>query len=151
MTAVLLTAAVGLPAVALWLWVRRRLVVVTVEGSSMQPTLWPGDRVLVRRTTIASVRTGQLVVVRRPAWTEPAGGPPHWVIKRAAAVAGELVPADVRSIVGGSEALVPAGHLVALGDNPAHSGDSRHWGYVTADRFLGVVTRSMRAGSASTR
>jgi len=48
-----------------------RLGLAVVEGRSMQPTLHPGDRVLVRYG--ATPRPGQLVVIRLPATT--AGGP----------------------------------------------------------------------------
>ncbi|GAA0910200.1 S26 family signal peptidase [Virgisporangium aurantiacum] len=122
--------------------VHRHLVVVTVEGPSMQPTLRHGDRVLVRRTGLRTVRTGQLVVFQRPEWTGSAdGAPARWLIKRVAAVAGEPVPEAVSGMVG--HRRVPDRRLVVLGDNPARSGDSRHWGYVAEDRFLGVVLRTM--------
>lgn len=142
------TAALGVAGAlamlgAVWLWVRRRLVVVTVEGPSMQPTLCDGDRVLVRRTPLTAVRTGQLVVVRPPLWTGPYGEPARWVIKRAAAVGGDPVPAQVRAILGKHDERVPAGCLVVLGDNPAQSADSRHWGCITEQGMLGVVHRPM--------
>ena len=46
-------------------WGRRRYLVTTVDGTSMEPGLRPGDRVLVRRTTRAGV--GQVVVLTSPA------------------------------------------------------------------------------------
>ena len=141
MTVVLAVGALACAVVGVaWLTVHRLLVVVTVDGPSMRPTLRPGDRVLVRRAPMGAVRTGQMVVVRRPVNTE-LPGLPVWLIKRAAAVPGEPVPAAVRTAVGHHR--VPTGSLVVLGDNPAESADSRHWGYVTEDRFLGVVRRTM--------
>jgi signal peptidase I len=89
--------------------VRRRIVIVSVAGQSMEPTLAAGDRVLVRRTRLRSVRAGQIVVIEEPgithndrtgdppsddagrSWT---GDPPRrdlgrsWMIKRVAAGAG---------------------------------------------------------------
>ena len=44
---------------------RRRFVVVEVDGISMRPTYEPGDRVLVRRCGADRVRRGQVVAVRR--------------------------------------------------------------------------------------
>jgi signal peptidase I len=135
---------------ALVLLVRlRRLVVVDVQGPSMEPTLRHGDRVLVRRSPLTAVRTGDLVVVARPRTPEFANAGP-WVIKRVAATAGERIPPVIRRSWADNEridfagSLVPAGRLLLLGDNPALSGDSRHWGFTEGDAVLGVVTRSMR-------
>ncbi|WUS75915.1 S26 family signal peptidase [Kribbella sp. NBC_01245] len=127
---------------------RRRLVVVDVQGPSMEPTLYDGDRVLVRRTPLAAIRTGDLVVVARPSLPEFAAAGP-WVIKRVAATAGEQIPPVIRhswaeNDIDFAGAFVPDGRLLLLGDNPARSGDSRHWGFTTGDAVLGVVTRSMR-------
>lgn len=57
------------------------------------------------------------------------------VIKRVAAIAGDVVPASVRPATGGTE-LMPAGMLVLLGDG-IRSGDSRQWGFIRADQVLG--------------
>ncbi|MEX2504990.1 MAG: nickel-type superoxide dismutase maturation protease [Egicoccus sp.] len=74
---------------------------VAVQGHSMLPTLWPGDRVLTV-PALTAPRAGHLVVVRDPAERT------HLVVKRVHAVDAEGV--DVR------------------GDNPAASTDSRTWG-----------------------
>lgn len=132
---------------AVLLWVRCRLAVVTVRGVSMVPTLRAGERVLVRRAPGAAVRTGQLVVFQRPRWSPEHGPDARWLIKRVAAAAGEPVPAVVRAAVGDHDRRVPPGFLVALGDNAAHSSDSRRWGYVRTDQVLGVVRRSVGAGA----
>ncbi len=129
---------------------RRRLAVVAVVGQSMQPTLAPGDRVLVRRAGLRDIRTGQIVVIEKPGddglWSarprrRPAGRR-EWMVKRVAAVPGEPRPP---AMPGGDGAgpVVPAGKLVVLGDNPARSLDSRQIGDIPADRVLGVVLRSM--------
>jgi len=134
---------------SLVLFVRtRRLVVVDVQGASMEPTLYDGDRVLVRRAPLTAVRTGDLVVVARPQSPEFAAAAP-WVIKRVAATVGEQIPPVIRHSwaengIDDAGALVPEGRLLLLGDNPTRSGDSRHWGFTTGDAVLGVVTRSMR-------
>jgi nickel-type superoxide dismutase maturation protease len=102
---------------------------VVVAGSSMAPTLLPGDRLLVRRTR--RVRPGDLVVVPDPR------APDRVVVKRAAAVGGETV--------------------TVAGDNPGASTDSRTFGpvprssvrgravyrYAPADR-IGRLTRTGR-------
>ncbi|GAA0236779.1 S26 family signal peptidase [Actinomadura nitritigenes] len=137
-------AAVG----ALVLLLRRRFTVVEVYGTSMVPTLAPGDRLLVRRTGLARVDTDRLVVLEGPYWREFGPGAPadlRWIVKRAAAVPGEPVPAPVRkALPSGAGAAVPEGRLAVLGDNPAQSVDSRHFGLLPADALLGVVVRRLR-------
>ncbi|GAA3619963.1 hypothetical protein GCM10022419_126980 [Nonomuraea rosea] len=128
---------------------RRRLVVVQVSGVSMSPTYRPGDRVLVRRT--GSVRRGQVVVFES---TRPSGwgtGPPAapWAIKRVTALPGDPVPADVvRAVAAEPGAGVPEHALVVVGDGTS-SADSRVWGYLPADRVLGVVVRSLSSKPSS--
>ena len=142
MTALVPAACGALVALAaLWLWVRRRLVVVTVEGPSMEPALRDGDRVLVRRVPLPKVRTGQMMVARRPSLPGRPEDAGPLLIKRVVAVGGDPVPAEVRAAIGDDR--VPHGCLVVLGDNRARSADSRHWGYITAEHLLGVVLRGM--------
>ncbi|MEE6258041.1 S26 family signal peptidase [Plantactinospora sonchi] len=160
---------------------RRRFVVVTVRGPSMEPSLHEGDRVLVRRRRLAALRTGDLVVFAeipapsrpptrpdlseptppsRPGWPDPPHPdtspvpPPQvpdlrrvdtaegWLIKRAIALPGDPVPRDAGPALAVlDDEVVPPGRLVAIGDNRGFSYDSRHYGYVTADRLLGAVLR----------
>ncbi|MET7336811.1 S26 family signal peptidase [Nonomuraea sp. NPDC005650] len=135
---------------------RRRFVVVRISGASMLPTYRTGDRVLVRRTTGAGVRRGQVVVLQTALpggkWrTEPLPAPEaaRWFIKRAVAVPGDPVPVQVMARVGASPGdTVPAGRLVVLGDGPV-SEDSRVWGYVPVDRVLGVVVRRLASSPES--
>ncbi|GAA3145420.1 hypothetical protein GCM10010466_40600 [Planomonospora alba] len=132
----------ALAAVAGALWARRRYVVVTVEGTSMAPTLSDGDRVLVRRLRIDRVRAGDVVVLEPPFTPAELGsqGPDgtRWNIKRAVALPGDPVPPGI----GGGAARVPEGALVVLGDN-ADSVDSRQRGFFDADRLLGVALRRL--------
>ncbi|GAA4601213.1 S26 family signal peptidase [Actinoallomurus liliacearum] len=164
-----LAAAVGgllVVAGVLIAWVRRRYLVTTVDGPSMEPTLYAGDRLLVRRTR--RVRVGEIVVVRiRPPTldapppdldlvsetgvqevpvelTHPDG---HLLIKRAIAVAGDPVPVDrVPCLRDTPHSTVPPGALVVLGDNAATSWDSRDYGFVHAEQFVGVAVRRLSAG-----
>lgn len=148
-------------------WVRRRYLVTTVDGPSMEPTLCSGDRLLVHRTR--RVRAGQIVVVRirpptldapppdvdpavdeadapaMPVEQEHPGG--RLYVKRAVAVAGDPVPVDrVPLLRGAREATVPPGALVVLGDNAATSWDSRDYGFVRGDQFVGVAVRRLPTG-----
>ncbi|SCL73737.1 signal peptidase I [Micromonospora peucetia] len=139
---VLASATVGL------LWARRHLLLVSVVGRSMEPTLRPGDRVLARRVPLARVRPGDVVVVAAPAamtagrQAEPGDTGPGLLIKRAYAVPGEPVPVDrVPLLRQRPERLVPSGQLVVLGDNPPFSYDSRECGYIPESDLLGVLVR----------
>jgi signal peptidase I len=142
--AVGLAAAICLAAAGI-VAVRRRLVLVRVTGTSMQPALEPGDRVIIRRPAPGRLPTGSVVVIQEPladswdglpaAGTGLAGKP--WVIKRIAAVADEPVPEAVRAAVHGT-AVVPRGMVVVLGDNAAGA-DSRRWGFVPVEQVLGTV------------
>lgn len=137
MTALLATL-LGVAAVVVWL--RRRLVTVTVTGDSMLPTLAPGDRVLVRRTRVNRLARNDLVVFAKPLTAERT-----WLIKRVIAVPGDPVPRrDVPSFWSDTIARIPARHFVVLGDNASDSYDSRSFGYLHADSLLGVVVGTLR-------
>jgi nickel-type superoxide dismutase maturation protease len=75
---------------------------VVVRGPSMEPTLWPGDRLLTVPAHRWWLRPGQVVVVAVP------GAPGRLVVKRLHAVGHGT--AEVR------------------GDAPDRSTDSRQWG-----------------------
>jgi signal peptidase I len=138
-------------------WLRGRYMVVTVRGESMLPTYRPGERLVLRRTPPRSLRTGQVVVLTEAGHSPPAvslSGPrapadgpgtgPYLIIKRVAALPGDPIPRDtVPALRTAPGTRVPAGHLVVLGDNADHSHDSRHSGYLTTDRLLGVVLRKV--------
>jgi nickel-type superoxide dismutase maturation protease len=88
-----------------------------VEGSSMLPTLQPGDRVLLRRRR----RRGHLAPGTLVAFMDPRSGEARLVIKRVAEVQGDVVR--------------------VLGDNPAASTDSRTYGPVDRSAIGWVVLR----------
>jgi signal peptidase I len=122
---------------------RRRYVAVRVIGNSMEPTLRPGQQVLVRRTGAAGLRRGDLVVLPFPPDLPQRDDNPPWLIKRVIALPGDPVPFDrVPGLRRSGDRFVPPQRLVLLGDNPAGSLDSRRVGYFRADRLLGVVVRS---------
>ena len=106
----------------------RGFLVLRVAGPSMEPALRAGQRLLVGRFGVDRPRRGRVYVVIEDDST--------LTVKRAAAVAGDPVPAEVPLLR--SDPVVPAGHLVLLGDNRAHSHDSRAVGYYRTDRLLGV-------------
>jgi len=136
MTVVLMVVVAALAlAGGVVLVLRRRLLLVTVEGESMEPTYTAGDRLFVRRTTLAGVRRGAVVVLVAPAGA-PATDPPL-LVKRAVAVPGDPVPGGIPV----PDRTVPAGRLVVLGDNTDRSADSRIRGFIPAADVVGVVLR----------
>ncbi|MEV7226197.1 S26 family signal peptidase [Polymorphospora sp. NPDC051019] len=145
-----LLAASAVTAAGIAWWVRRRWLVVSIDGDSMRPTLRPGDRVVARRTTLAGIHRGDVVVVRTPAgW--PTGPPAGLLVKRAVALPGDPAPPGLPSAPSSAPSappdrhrLVPPGHLVLFGDNPPASRDSRQVGYFTEADLLGVVVAPRR-------
>jgi signal peptidase I len=127
---------------------RRRYLVVRVTGQSMVPSLQSGDRVLVRRASLWSLRAGMIIVLR--AWpgtglSRVGGGRQSdvvpWLIKRLVSGPGEPVPAVARTGCGNAQ-VVPAGKAVVLSDNLSGS-DSRLWGFASADQVVGYVAVRM--------
>ena len=97
-------------------WGARRLRRVVVSGTSMVPTLEPGDRLVVFRR--ARIGVGDLVVFPDPREPER-GGTGRELVKRAI--------------------QVRPGFIEVAGDNPPASTDSRVFGEVPAGRVLGRV------------
>ncbi|HSK95697.1 MAG TPA: S26 family signal peptidase [Euzebyales bacterium] len=122
---------------------RRRYVVVTVGGPSMRPTYDHGDQVLVRRVAAATLRRGQVVVVRGPYSDDVTHK-----LKRIVAGPGDPVPEAAAAACGRpAGAPVPAGRLVVYGDAP-NSYDSRAWGFLSAGDVLGVAVRRLAPSPA---
>ena len=129
------------------LWVRRRWIVVTVQGGSMLPVLRHGDTLVARRGTgRPPLSVGDIVVIEPPgedrSWTHPptsrAVTDRGWMVKRVAGVAGDRLPAGVVA-EGRTASTVPPRALAVLGDNGGY--DSRVFGLLPCDRVVGVVTR----------
>ncbi|HEY9368658.1 S26 family signal peptidase [Streptomyces sp.] len=133
--------------------IRTSVVVVSVRGDSMAPTLLDGERVVVRRRPLARVRRGDVVVLKPPPPTSERDAAAYgtdrngadWNVKRVTALPGEPVPAGTAGAGPGD--LVPAGSLVVRGDNP-DSIDSRHRGFFPGDELLGTVVRRLGASRA---
>ncbi|MER7213459.1 S26 family signal peptidase [Streptosporangium sp. NPDC020072] len=130
---------------------RRRWVLVTVSGTSMTPTLQPGDRLLVRRCRITGLKVGDIVVLEPPRPVHPRGvvvvAPARprtrWKVKRVVALPGDRIPVSARAASDGRE-TVPENSLIVFGD-AGESHDSRQVGLYSGDRILGVAVRR-RAG-----
>lgn len=117
-----------------------------VRGTSMAPTLRPGDLLVV--VPGPSPRPGRVVVVRDPR------APDRVTVKRVVATAGQHLSVRAgRARVDGTalsephatgagpdaELLVPAGHVAVLGDARDASTDSRVFGPVPLALVDGVV------------
>lgn len=141
----IVAAAVAFAMAAGLLLLRRHALIITVQGYSMAPTYFNGDRLVVRRGK--TCRTGDVVVFRL---APPVPGAPPMLVKRVAAVAGDPIPDSVRPAVGADfdADVVPPGQFVVLGDN-SRSLDSRKLGLISLDRLVGRVTRLMRDPGAT--
>jgi signal peptidase I len=151
---VILIAVAGLASVVvLCLMVRRAFIVVTVSGDSMLPTLKAQDRVLVSRLSRKRLRVGSIIVLRSPLDPLPPPkwpfAPPlsraPWMIKRIAALPGDVIPAWMRTATVKAQ-RVPPGNLLVTADNPAGH-DSRQWGLIASHLVLGHVIRTPVIGT----
>jgi len=111
-------------------WARRNLILITVRGDSMAPAYHSGQRLLVRR---GGYQTGEAVVFRPP---PSRVHDVEWLVKRAVAVGGDPVPADLSERA--TVAVVPAGQLLVRSDSPDGL-DSRQLGLIDNRDVLGVV------------
>lgn len=127
---------------------RATLFLVTVEGRSMEPCYRNGDHLLVLRRPPSRTRPGQVVVLRGPfgaaavtdrslaqALGSARTGHTPSVVKRLAGLPGRPAPANTPQ----AGTRIPHGRIAVLGDNRAHSSDSREWGLLRADQVIGVV------------
>ncbi|MEN3186914.1 MAG: signal peptidase I [Atribacterota bacterium] len=125
-----------------------------IPSSSMEPTLIPGERVLVAKFyyRFTEPKRGDIVVFRYPIDNR------RNLIKRLVGLPGEtveirdgVVRVDGELLQGNSfnrryydvgyygqgEHVVPPGSYFVLGDNSENSDDSRFWGYVPRKNILG--------------
>jgi signal peptidase I len=126
--------------------VARQLVVVSVHGDSMAPTLRVGDRVLVlRRWPHRWLRRGEVILLK------PADRYfQNSAVKRVGAVAGDHVKPGYDSVTGAAawSGVVGPDEIFIVGDSP-RSVDSRWFGPVPVDEVAGLVL--LRLASRSGR
>lgn len=116
--------AVGAGAALVARWA---LLVVRIEGVSMEPTFRSGDAVLALRAPVGTaVKRGDVVVCRLP---DELPGPTGFLVKRVTATAGDRVD--------GSD-VVPDGHIFVQGDG-VRSYDSRAFGPLPLEAVRGRV------------
>ncbi|HLW00312.1 MAG TPA: signal peptidase I [Ktedonobacterales bacterium] len=136
------------------LLVRTCLLVITVQGQSMAPTLHHGDRVLaIRPLRQRWVQKGQVVLFRQSFSGEaPDDLPLSLHIKRVVALAGEayrssIHPTEYSAHVFQEEQAylwqVPRDHIFVCGDNREQSIDSRSWGPLPLRNVRGIVVKQL--------
>jgi signal peptidase I len=124
---------------------------IKVESISMQPSLEPGDLVIVNRLAyrLRQPQRGDIVVFEHP--TNPYQGPPY--IKRILGVPGDTVEVAENIVSVNGTPLnepftaeqpnyngtweVPDDSLFVLGDNRNRSSDSHIWGMVPIENVIG--------------
>lgn len=143
------------------LGIRAAILVVTVDGPSMQPSLKDGDRVLALRIWPGRcLRKGYIVLIAP--WLKPGDsrkvsdvGLPF--IKRVAGVAGDTIITSLADVApkfqdkyrlehdreGKRTWHIPPGHIFVLSDNLPGGYDSLSWGPVSYYTVIGVVIKKI--------
>ena len=143
----------------------------SVPSAAMVPTLQVGDRVLVVKWSllVAPVKRGDIIVFRRPQpYPCPAGGEGQDLVKRVIALPGQTIWSVGNKIfIDGAQlrergwydpefgqvgparvprTKIPPGYYFVLGDNRAHSCDSRSFGAIPQSLVVGKVVAVILRG-----
>jgi signal peptidase I len=131
-----------------------------IPSSSMNPTLWKGDRVVVNKLSVdfATINIGDIVVFKAPPdVAKDCGDPVTDLVKRVIGLPGDRLYSKGNTIFVNGKPLdqkwsvwrtigepiapitVPAGHYFMMGDWHSMSCDSRTWGTVSRSDLIGKV------------
>lgn len=128
-----------------------------IPSESMEPTLWPGDRIVVEKITYRqrSPQRGDIVVFYTPPLLQTLGyRADQALIKRVIATAGDTVAVHDGRVWVNDRPLeepyiaeppvytlppvtVPENMLFVMGDNRNHSNDSHIWGFLPLENVIG--------------
>lgn len=129
--------------------VRSTMRIYSVPTASMEPTLRPGDHIVVTMIHGDAVQAGDVVVFHSPE------GHDELLVKRVVAMPGDriesrggrvcvhghTVPEAYLASPAGTDFIapqvIPAGHYFVLGDNRGNSYDSRRFGPIAASLVIG--------------
>jgi signal peptidase I len=131
-----------------------------VPSASMEPTLLPGDRMLVLKVGY-SLGRGSIVVFRHPPRETPdmcAGSSTDDLVKRIIGLPGEYISSRGNTVLINGKPLaepwlpkgeplgppipaqrIPANYYFMMGDNRTDSCDSRRWGPIPRSLIIGQV------------
>jgi signal peptidase I len=129
-----------------------------IPSGSMEPTLMPGDRILVDKLSydLHKVHTGDIIVFRRPP-DDPSPPNVKYLVKRVIGLPGqEIASKDGQVLINGhvlKEPWLPKGvittgirpqrippdHYFVMGDNRGDSLDSRYFGPISGKLIVGRV------------
>lgn len=103
---------------------------VKIVGKSMEPQVLVGDMLIIDKTGYKhrSPKVDDIIIYRYP------DDPSKIYIKRIAGLPGQTLKSE-----DGSDYVVPHGHVFVMGDNRAHSDDSRHHGPIPMSAILGLA------------
>jgi signal peptidase I len=139
-------------AAIIWLAVNFATARYVVDGQSMDPNLHTGQFLIVSRLAyrFGDPQRGDIIVFDFP------GNPSDDYVKRIIGLPGEKVtiqdghifingqrleepylPPDDVTLPSQGQWTVPDGEFFVLGDNRAHSSDSRSWGMLQMDKIIG--------------
>jgi signal peptidase I len=138
-----------LMAVVLYFLIDSVVARVRVENISMEPTLFPGEFLLVNKLSyrLGSVNQGDIIVFHYPQ------NPQEDYIKRVIGLPGDVITIGNNRVMVNEQLLnekyiaaeplyngkwqVPEGSLFVLGDNRNQSSDSHSWGFVPMQNVVG--------------
>lgn len=150
---VLILLALGI-ALLLRVWVAESRY---IPSESMEPTLWPGDRIVVEKISYYrhSPQAGDIVVFQPPPYLQAFGYTPDQAfIKRVIGRPGQTVQVHQGRVYVDQVPLtepyiaespnyelppikVPEHNLFVMGDNRNNSNDSHVWGFLPEESILG--------------
>lgn len=136
-------------AVVLYVLIDSVMARVRVDNISMQPTLQPGEFILVNKVEykFGKVQRGDIIVFHYPL------NPTEDYIKRVIGIPGDTVTISHSKVMVNNMTLtepyisaspqysgtwlVPEGKVFVLGDNRNQSSDSHNWGFVPDENIVG--------------